>query len=130
MRRLNRNLVLIADSDKDSAWKRINKTKKRVRDEFVKGKGFAWITKGREIENYVDPDILRKAVETVKPGLGSKVVEDPYGKALPMVKAKNSVTIDKIKVAREVSKLSANLNRLDLQEKIQQLVEFIKTCNK
>ena len=43
----------------------MNETKIRLRKEFEKGPGFAWVTKGREIENYVDPNQLLKAVSNV-----------------------------------------------------------------
>jgi hypothetical protein len=67
LRRLNRYISIVIDSDMTSSRKRINETKRRVRDEFNRGPVFAWVTKGREIENYVPPDILENAVKTVHP---------------------------------------------------------------
>jgi predicted ATP-dependent endonuclease of OLD family len=49
LRSLNRHLAIVMDSDRASAHSRLNSTKIRIRDEFNKDGGVAWITKGREI---------------------------------------------------------------------------------
>jgi len=49
----NRNSAIVIDSDKTSRSKPINDTKKRIQAEFDKLNLFCWITKGKEIENYV-----------------------------------------------------------------------------
>ena len=49
----NRNSAIVIDSDKTSQSKPINDTKKRIQAEFDKLNLFCWITKGKEIENYV-----------------------------------------------------------------------------
>ena len=54
LRSLNRNSTIIFDSDKSSARKRLNGTKQRLKREFDLGPGFSWVTKGREIENYLE----------------------------------------------------------------------------
>lgn len=54
LRSLNRNSAIVIDSDKTGPKAAINSTKERLREEFSKDSGLAWITKGREIENYVD----------------------------------------------------------------------------
>lgn len=65
LRRLNRRMVIIIDSDKQSSHFRINETKKRLKEEFDKGPGFAWITSGREIENYIDEGIVYETIKVV-----------------------------------------------------------------
>jgi predicted ATP-dependent endonuclease of OLD family len=55
LRQLNRRGVILIDSDKKNANSKINDTKKRLKEEFDQGPGFTWITKGREIENYLEP---------------------------------------------------------------------------
>ena len=47
LRRLNRFIMIVMDSDRSVPRGRLNATKRRVRDEFDRGPGFAWITKGR-----------------------------------------------------------------------------------
>lgn len=50
LRRLNRYIYIIIDSDRAESHGRLNATKSRVIKEFDKGPGFAWVTKGREIK--------------------------------------------------------------------------------
>jgi hypothetical protein len=132
LRRLNRNLVVLMDSDQKKPRQRLNPTKVRVRKEFDQGLGFAWVTKGREIENYVDPDVLRVAVERIKEGFGSKVGSGQFDHAVPVVKSRTGKArpVDKIKVAHAVAKERADLSRLDLRKQIGRLVDFIRECNK
>lgn len=131
LRSLNRNLVLIMDSDRSSKDKSINQTKRRIKEEFNTTSGFAWETAGREIENYVEESILREAVETVKPGAGIHVQSGMFDKAIPKNDPSDdtSLTIDKIKVAHEVAKLSPSLEVLDLNDRMTQLVKFIHSAN-
>lgn len=49
----NRNAIILMDSDKRSKQTPINDTKKRILDEVAKMSGIAWITKGKEVENYL-----------------------------------------------------------------------------
>ena len=49
----NRNAIMLIDSDKRTQQTPINTTKQRIRDEFRKMNALCWITKGKEIENYV-----------------------------------------------------------------------------
>ena len=49
----NRNALMLIDSDKRNQQIRLNATKQRIEDEFEKLGAFCWVTKGREIENYI-----------------------------------------------------------------------------
>lgn len=49
----NRNAIVLIDSDKKNKTGKINNTKSRMRDEIKKIDGFCWITKGKEVENYI-----------------------------------------------------------------------------
>lgn len=59
--RANRNSIIVMDSDRTSKGKKINKTKQRIKEEFEKQNSIAWITKGKEIENYLSKSTLKKA---------------------------------------------------------------------
>lgn len=61
LRDLNRNLAIVIDSDRKAAGNDINATKQRVIKE-IGSTGFAWLTGGREIENYIPHDKLQEAV--------------------------------------------------------------------
>jgi hypothetical protein len=51
---VNRNAILLTDSDKDTARSRLKKTVTRLREEFEKwDDSFFFITEGREVENYI-----------------------------------------------------------------------------
>jgi predicted ATP-dependent endonuclease of OLD family len=131
LRRLNRYISVVIDSDKSSLTARINDTKKRVKAEFDKGPGFAWITKGREIENYIQTAVLESAVKQVHSRavrlentgqfdhslfyrtVGRKIVED----------------VDKVKIACEVVRSLANLDVLDLRAMVNKVITFITASN-
>ena len=55
---VNRNAVLVVDRDRDSSDKAINATKERIISEIRDNGGVAWLTDGREIENYLHPRLL------------------------------------------------------------------------
>ena len=56
----NRNAAIIMDSDKRYRNATINSTKKRIIQEFEALNMFSWVTKGKEIENYLSKDSLEK----------------------------------------------------------------------
>ncbi len=57
----NRNAAIVMDSDKKYRSQKINDTKKRIIDEFDDLGMAYWVTKGKEIENYLP----KKALETM-----------------------------------------------------------------
>lgn len=73
VRKLNRNTAIMFDSDKDRPRMHINATKQRLKDEFNSGSGFAWVTKGREVENYLDFDKVEESVKAVHPSASNLV---------------------------------------------------------
>jgi predicted ATP-dependent endonuclease of OLD family len=132
LRRLNRYIAIVIDSDRETSRSHINDTKRRVRDEFDKGPGFAWITKGREIENYIPPEILLTAVKSVHPSAIDLISTGQYDHALEFRTSqtrKSTTKTDKVKVAHKVSEHQANLDVLDLKMRINALVNFIRSSN-
>lgn len=69
LRRLNRYMVVIIDSDKRSRHAGINATKKRVKRELDADResSMVWITHGYTIENYVPEDVLNSAIREAHP---------------------------------------------------------------
>ncbi len=55
---VNKNSIILIDSDKTSKAKPINATKKRIQQEYEQNNQLCWITKGKEIENYVPKQII------------------------------------------------------------------------
>lgn len=68
----NRNAAIVIDSDKRYKAAPLNSTKKRIINEFNKLEMFCWVTKGKEIENYISK-------EAIKSMLG-KEIENQCGK--------------------------------------------------
>ncbi len=56
--RTNRNAIILVDSDKRGEQDEINETKLRIQREFESIKAFCWITKGKEIENYIPVEVI------------------------------------------------------------------------
>jgi len=144
LRRLNRHLAIVMDSDKKGAYSHVNKTKKRVLGEFDRDGGVGWLTAGREIENYVDPDMLHAALKECYAGVYAGPAEvGQYDHALHFTrlapKARRSArapdpslvdeSADKVKVAKLVCAREANLDVLDLRKRIAELVEMIQVAN-
>jgi predicted ATP-dependent endonuclease of OLD family len=132
LRKINQNLVIVIDSDRPKKGHKMNATKRRVRDEFDNGRGFAWVTAGREIENYVPPEIMLDAVQTVYPSAVGLSTTERYEHTYHFVKADGNVKcngIDKVKIARKVVEFEANLDRFELRRDIQRLSKFIRECN-
>ena len=131
MRHINRHSSIMIDSDISTPEEGINATKMRVRDKIDTGPGFAWITQGREIENYVEQNLIVEAIKSVHPQ-ASRFAKG--GQFENVVKCKVSDTskrkvADKIKVARYVTSKPANLDVLDLKKQVTRLVKFIKQSN-
>jgi len=57
---VNRNSILLIDSDKRNKQTHLNKTKKRIIKEIQDMGGTAWVTKGKEVENYIPAEAISK----------------------------------------------------------------------
>lgn len=147
---LNRNAAIIMDSDKSNVNDDINNTKKRIRDEFATV-GVAWVTAGREIENYIPYVRLQEAVSQVYQasyiagasggGVFEKALDFERGasrglhsvsEAPPQTPPEKilETSVDKVKVSREVARKGApDLNILDLGERLREVVALIRQAN-
>jgi len=131
LNRLNRNVAIVIDSDKKNRQTQLNKTKKRIKGEVEKNGGLCWVTKGREIENYIDEENLSQAIKEVY-GEDSRLPQwDQYGKMTKFYKPnfKDWKDIDKVKIAKKLTETSPNFDILDLEEKAKELVKYIRNCN-
>lgn len=61
---VNKNAIIIIDSDKKTKNSHINSTKKRLINEVESVDGFSWVTKGKEIENYIPKESLVSITDT------------------------------------------------------------------
>jgi hypothetical protein len=131
LRRLNRYITILIDSDRSGQGQKINATKKRLQSEFDQGPGFAWVTKGREIENYVAPALLLQCVQAIHSDVVRLDKTGQYDHCLPYrTSMKHLQTrVDKVKVAHEVVKHPVDLETLDLKKMVAKLVTFIQQAN-
>ena len=67
--KVNRNSIILIDSDKENGPASLNDTKKRICEEASKNKIMCWITKGREIENYVSKNTIDSKLEIAGPNV-------------------------------------------------------------
>lgn len=132
LRRLNRRGVIVIDSDRSSAHKHLNKTKKRLQDEFNNGPGHAWITAGREIENYILPDQLRAAIANTCQQFKVVTNFERFDNCLRIKSGKgNETQAPKVEIARYIaSKYKPDFNILDLKAQVEKLIVFILNSNK
>ncbi len=130
---VNRNSIVIIDSDKKSSHSPINSTKRRIKEECDKNNTMCWITKGREIENYIPDTLIKKLkgferskktfsqfqnmedfLDLLQKGLGKKFLRD------------------KISFSREITtstEINDFINSLDLNTRMKQLVKIISSWN-
>lgn len=123
---INRNSAIVIDSDKRSHATSLNATKKRVISEFQEKKLFAWVTKGKEIENYV-------AYTAINDALGLELQEQcKQYKLFPdyIDKAYKNFTSKKVEFASKVKETIDNTIVLDLDVQIKKLYQVIRSWNK
>ena len=129
---INRNAIILIDSDKRRESDPINNTKKRISEEIESLDGFCWITKGKEIENYLPKSSIEsyydiEVDENVDP-------YEPFSDYLESIKAGEGKRFfsKKVLFAEEIR---SHLNKenlstmLDLNDKIAELIIKIKKWN-
>src|SRR6185503_18919631 len=68
--RVNRNAILLIDSDRRTSEDLINDTKSRLVEEMTNLGCLAWISMGKEIENYIPFSALQKHLPNATTHLG------------------------------------------------------------
>ena len=137
---LNRNCAIVIDSDKSSDNSPLNATKQRIYSDVIRCGGISWITAGREVENYVPYVDLQNALSKVHSNIyGAPAVKGEMGinkaryiHALHFKRLDNGkleTVADKIKVARILCEHSPRLDMLDLEERLRELVTFLRKAN-
>ncbi len=131
LRKLNRNLVIVIDSDKKKNSDNINETKARILSETIKGNGFCWITAGREIENYIDQSVLEMAIKTSHSKVDYIKAGKQYDDSLRCYTAdgKQFEYYDKVRIAKTAASSPLMLDILDLKEMVTRLVDEIRKAN-
>jgi AAA15 family ATPase/GTPase len=127
--RINRNIAIIIDSDKTYPNKPINATKKRIKEEFSSVEGYCWITKGNEIENYISEEQLGQSIHS-KYGADAIPVEyGQYETVTAYTRNGSKKSFDKVDMAKAITRNNTNYTILDLNVKVDGLIQFIKRAN-
>lgn len=123
--KINRNAAIVIDSDKMNKNGRLNDTKRRIRDEFGKMGYFCWITKGKEIENYVSCDAVNQVYDSSLKQIKQFAVFPKYIK-----RNDSSFVSHKVDSARKFCEFITEANSthiLDLKDQITKLYRTIKS---
>ena len=120
--RINKNSFVVIDSDRGKENDEISPTKKRIQKEFGNN---CWITDGREIENYLNHSQYMTVAKEMDQ---SFVIKSGIYKNLL---AKDKQSLDKVTFAKRIVDEfpDPDYSVLNLRERIQGLVGFVKNCN-
>jgi hypothetical protein len=127
LRRLNRQIAIMIDSDRKSASAEINATKRRIQEEFESEEypGFAWITDFCTIENYISPGVLISAVADVHPRKGFSWDGGRWSNPLGSIE-----NPDKVRIARKVCETwTPDAADKKLAKHIRNMVALIRRAN-
>lgn len=145
--KLSRYAAILIDSDKGAEGDGLTPSKKRVIESFEQsqvkmdgnvkitrsqGKLLAWVTAGREIENYLDEAKLGLAIADCHPSATSTKQTGKFAKLLEL-KRKNgdAFQADKVDIAQKfvssVEKIDYDV--LDLRTRMNELCALIKRAN-
>lgn len=123
----NPHSAIVMDSDFRDSQASLNATKKRVRKEFNQRNLYYWITKGKEIENYLSVACITRAFKNApSKQVGQfELFPDYIGTYC------KSFTQNKVDFARKIADNlnKEDLNILDLEEKIVKLHDEIVRWN-
>jgi hypothetical protein len=129
--RVNRNAIVIIDSDKRTQQTPLNATKKRIQGEAEKAGVDVWITKGREIENYIPASAITCWLELPREEQVEQYAD--FFDYLDGIKAEEGKRYRKQKalLAEQVAvhMTKDNLDVLDLKERLDQVCSAIRRWN-
>lgn len=130
--KVNRNSIILIDSDKKSDHSRINNTKSRIKKECEDNNIICWITNGREIENYLSIDIIKESLNLDSDILFNKY--DDIKNVLNLLKENlgNKFESDKVKYAKIFTE-NMNIDNckiiLDLDSNMRKTIKTISDWN-
>lgn len=134
---VNRNVAVVIDSDRKPTVGRtktgrirkprmnLNKTKTEIIGQIETGGSFAWVTEGKEIENYVSDRVWSKVL-----GISIRT-ENEYMDIpnIPKIREKYTNKVDLARAAEPHIGSTDIRTRLDLEDRLKILVDHIKNWN-
>lgn len=129
---VNRNAFVLMDSDRKRRRQNINGTKRRIRNAVEGVGGKSWVTRGREIENYIPKSAVERAIGIT---INRKISEyDDLFETIEKIdkargrKYRNQKPLFAERVCQEL-RLEELKNVLDWGSKMSDLAKFIERCN-
>lgn len=134
---VNRNVAVVIDSDRrPKAWHtktgkqrrpqmRLNATKKEIIRQVEEHGGYAWVTAGKEIENYIPNGVWDQVAGK------SLAIEDEY-QDIPAIPALSTLASTKVDLAHKAESLidhGAITGHLDLESCLHNLCNHIRMWN-
>jgi hypothetical protein len=133
--RINSNAIVVIDRDGESADSVLKEYKRRIQSEI--GEDNCWITQGREIENYLTPNLLNRYLGSRYPDKSISVefgIDDKISKCIKTAVGEESFDYahSKRNYAKEICEMmnSEDLEQLDLKKRIKQICDAITEWNK
>ena len=129
---VNRNIIFIADRDCADP-DRIEKARvEEVYNEVRSLNGVGWITKGKEMENYIPESIINSAFagKISRSGTSIRIANEFVD--VPKLLSDNRLIKNKTKLARKTLRhwnRAAIESSLDLRDRLDEVVAFIRKCN-
>ena len=130
--KVNNNCIFLMDSDKKRKNESLNDTKSRIKNELNNINGYVWVTKGREIENYIPEEILSAYLGKDK--LPTFEQYEALNEYLDNVKKKegNKYLSNKVLFAEKIRTYMNETNyylKYDLKDQLRGVINFIKKWN-
>ncbi|MEI4231378.1 AAA family ATPase [Roseovarius sp. D22-M7] len=136
LRDLNRNMAILMDSDRANKDAELKPHVKRILDELRDSKSVAWVTQGREAENYLDGQELQSALKKSHPRIYDEPCRTgPYDHAFHFMRKmgggrRETYKLgDKVAAANVLCQQPANLDILDLRDRLSELTAMICQAN-
>ena len=125
--KVNSNAMLLIDSDKNRLRQQLKETTKRLKNEIQASGGMAWVTKGKEVENYIPEEALKTHLPKMPtPGQFESVIDMIHKQP-----KKKSVT--KVAVAMAVKELLTKEmleGHLDMKDRLTEAAQRIAEWNR
>ena len=138
LRELNGNMAMVLDSDRGADTDSLKPHVERLIFGSARNETLFWITKGREIENYVEGTVLQAALKEIYPRLYLKAGETgKFDHAYYFMQKdpkrpghhRTFKNVDKVKLANHICSKPVNLDILDLKERITNLGNMVQKAN-
>ncbi len=131
LRRLNRYVAILIDSDRKSPGAPLNESKQKVLDALSDDpdRSFGWVTWGYTIENYVPAAVLDSAVRTAHPRKGNPPATPAGRWENPLATSRIGVNPSKVAIARQAVEQWSDPLPSHLQSDVDSVVKLIRAAN-